>query len=1305
MILSLRARIVFAALLWAGGVVAPAWAADESAVALPAGVKVVWDAGKAFREKAPTRERICLNGLWMWQPADAPSAAPPAGNWGYFKVPGCWPGISDYMQKDCQTVYAHPSWRSRALGGVTAAWQEREIDIPSDWAGRRVAVSAEYLNSFAVVYLDGAKAGEIHFPGGDLDITAFCHPGARQRLAILVVAMPLKGVMLSYVDSESAREVKGSVPRRGLCGDVFLVATPRGGRIDDARAETSTRRRELGINAGLTGLAAGGRYRLIARVSRDGGKLAEFTSRDFSAEELQAGRFAFTNKWAPDRLWDTHTPGNMLSLEVSLLAADGEELDRSWPGRFGFRELWAEGRDFYLNGSRIFLSAVPLDNAQVSAGLSTYAAARESLARLQSFGINFVYTHNYDCLPGSNLGFEELLRAADDAGMLVSLTQPHFSHYEWQGTNADRDNGYARHAEFYARVAENHPSVVMYAMSHNATGYDEDMNPDLIDGIHAPRDTWSMKNVRLAGRAEAIVRGFDPTRIVYHHASGNLGSMHAINFYPNFPPVQELSDWFGHWAAEGVKPVFLCEFGGPFTWDWTMYRGWFNGKREWGSANVPWELCVAEWNAELYGGRAYQISEPDKADLRYEAKKLKAGQRWHRWDYPYAVDSNRFDERYPVFATYITENWRAFRGWGVSAISPWGHEHYWKPRDGVDRGRKELPTDWENLQRPGFSPDYVADRYERMDLSFERSDWIATPAAVALLRNNRPLLAFIAGKTEGFTSQDHNFLPGETVEKQIIIINSSREPVQCESAWKLGLPKALAGAKRSSIGIGQQERFPLRFQLPAGLAPGRYELSATFKFGGGETQRDNFFINVEASPEPYRAGPKIALFDPKGETGAWMKKAGLSCQVIEPATDLGPYDLLVIGKGGLTAGGAAPDLGRVRDGLKVIVFEQTSEVLEKRLGFRVAERGLRQVFPRLAGHPALAGLGEEELRDWRGDATLTPPRLTFTSKPMYGPMVEWSGLLVPRLWRCGNRGSVASVLIEKPARGDFMPILDGGFSLQYSPLLEFREGQGMILFCQMDVTGRTETDPAAEKLALNLFRYTVDWKPGPRRTAVYAGPPEGKSYLESDGVAAATYSGGALSPGQVLVAGPGSGSALAASAPAIADWLKAGGRLMAVGLGQDDADALLPFKVQMKRAEHISAFFEPLPPNSPLAGISPAEVQNRDPREMPLVAAGADVAGDGVVASAADGQGHVTFCQLAPWSFGDSSQLNLKRTRRRVSVLMARLLANLGVAGSTPLLDRFHQPVPAGSAETRWNEGLYLDKPVEWDDPYRFFRW
>ena len=99
---------------------------------------------------------------------------------------------------------------------------------------------------------------------------------------------------------------------------------------------------------------------------------------------------------------------------------------------------------------------------------------------------------------------------------------------------------------------------------------------------------------------------------------------------------------------------------------------------------------------------------------------------------------------------------------------------------------------------------------------------------------------------------------------------------------------------------------------------------------------------------------------------------------------------------------------------------------------------------------------------------------------------------VTRVWRCGNRGNVASVLIEKPARGDFLPIVDGGFSLQYSPLLEYREGQGLVLFCQLDVTGRTEAEPAADTLVRNILSTSRPGRrPPARRSSMPAIRPAG----------------------------------------------------------------------------------------------------------------------------------------------------------------------------------------------------------------------
>jgi hypothetical protein len=1278
--------------------------ADAFQAPLPPGVKAVWDLSKAYREKTATRERVCLNGLWRWQPALKVTDAVPGDGWGFFKVPGFWPGSSSYIQEDCQTLHVHPSWKDVSLAGVTAAWYQREITVPASWQGRRIALEVEYLNSFAVVFVDGKKAGVARYPSGEVDVTAACRPAGKHVLGMLVVALPLKGVMLSHSDTNAAREVKGRVERRGLCGDVYLASTPSAGRLTDVKVDTSVRKGEITVTAALDGLAADLPYTLHVEIRDNGRAVNQFTSKPFKAGDLKAGRVTVSEKWKPEKLWDIHTPTNMLNLRVALVEAGGKVLDACYPVRFGFREFWIDGRDFYLNGTRIYLSAVPLDNAQLGARTATYEGARETMQRLQSFGINYVYTHNYGCEPGSHVSFADILRAADDVGMLVAFSQPHFAHYDWQASGADRTNGYAHHAAFYVRAAQDHPSVVAYAMSHNATGYDEDMNPDLIDGIHDPRkEPWSQSGAARALRAEAIVKGLDPTRIVYHHSSGNLGAMHTSNFYVNFVPVQELCDWFEHWATKGVKPVFLCEYGVPISWDWAMYRGWYKGQRSFGSAKVPWEFCLAEWNAQFLGDQAFKISAREKRNLRYEAGQLRAGKLWHRWDYPHALGSSDFEERQAVFARYVTDSWRANRTWGVSAFGPWEYSSFWKLKGGVDRGRQQLKVSWDALQKPGFSADHSERRHAEMALDYQRADWLPMAAGQALIRNNRPLLAYIAGKAGDFTSKGHNFLPGETVEKQLIVINNCRQTVSCACSWSLDLPQPAAGNKTVSVPTGEQARLSLRFVLPATLAPGTYALSATVRFGNGETQKDSFAIHVLPPPLRAAAGVRIALLDAEGETGKLLAALKVRFEAVEVTADLSGYDMLIVGKGALSPDGPGPDISRVRDGLKVIVLEQTAKVLEERFGFRVAEHGLRQAFKRVPDHPLLTGLAADHLRDWRGAATLVPARLPYTLRPRHGPTVRWCGIEVARAWRCGCRGNVASVLIERPARGDFLSILGGGFGLQYSTLLEYREGRGMVLFCQMDVTGRTESDPAAATLVRNIIHYVSAWKRRPGRQALYVGEPAGQRHLEAAGLSPGTFTKEVLTADKVLIVGPGAGRKLAGDAAAIQQWLKDGGHLLAVGLDGDEVKAFLPFKVVMKKAEHIAAYFEPAGSRSLLAGIGPADVHNRDPRELPLVAGGALVIGNGILATA-DGA-NVVFCQLVPWQLAHDKQMNLRRTFRRASCLVTRLAANMGAVGSTPILTRFRSPVDSSRSEQRWLTGLYLDTPEEWDDPYRFFRW
>ena len=305
-------------------------AAAEDVVPLPGNVKAVWDLDRAYREATPTRERVCINGLWRWQPVrDGGEIKVPEGGWGHFKVPGCWPGITDYIQKDCQTLYPHPDWAQARLSEIRSAWHQRQITIPPEWAGRRVLVCAEYLNSHAVVFVDDRKAGSMRFPAGEVDVTAMCPPGSSHLLSLHVTALPLKAVMTSFGDTAAERQVEGSVERRGLCGDVYLVSRPAAARIEDVMIDTSVRQGTVTFTAAMRDLRGGARYTLRAEIADRGRTVATF-NRLFTADELRDGHLTFAEKWNPERVWDIHTPGNQLQATLSLLDA-GEQSPRRHP--------------------------------------------------------------------------------------------------------------------------------------------------------------------------------------------------------------------------------------------------------------------------------------------------------------------------------------------------------------------------------------------------------------------------------------------------------------------------------------------------------------------------------------------------------------------------------------------------------------------------------------------------------------------------------------------------------------------------------------------------------------------------------------------------------------------------------------------------------------------------------------------------------------------------------------------------------------------------------------------------------------
>ena len=1275
-------------------------AKEDGNVALPEGVKAVWDLDKAYRDATGTRERICINGLWRFKPASHADEACPGfdEDWRYFKVPGTWPLEPGRKENGrSQRFFGPEGWKEK-LSDVQMAWYSREITVPAQWEGRRIALWAAWVNSRAKVFIDGRAAGEIDFPGGEVDLTGTCRPGATHQLAILVIAQFLtpQGTYMPYDEAPAERRIL----RRGLCGDVFLMSMPQGPCITDVGIDTSVRQWSITFTAALDGLKGGASYVLRARVLDDGEEALTAESEPFSVGDLQNRRLEFSKEWRPPKLWDTDTPGNQYEATLELREA-GSTCDVYHGVRFGFREFWIEGRDFILNGSRVHLRTAPLNSAQINTATASYEGACETIRRLKWWGYDAVYTHNYDCRPGSHIAFEEILRAADDVGMILSFALPHVSDYDWDGDSPEKRNGYERHVEWYVSCAQNHPSVVMYSQNHNSTHHQDDENPQrmplvldcLLTGYLAER-------LRRVYSLERVLRQFDRTRIQYNHA-GPSRSMCTMNCYLNWTPMQERSEWFQRWAEYGARPLCLVEYGEPYEASFMNLRGPWSRVR----SKDLFQYQYTEWGAATRGDAAFDLHDFEKVCLRWEADRFRRKDPFGIGDYPMpqGLHMNVPNLR-GVQAEFVRHTWPYIRTLGLSGFNMWRELYLCFLPKRSRAARVELDVDWDNLQRPGFSPDfYEPSPSDSMPYSMgtKLEDWEPNVRGVAFRRYNQPLLAYIAGKAERFTARGHNYAAGEIVEKQIIVINDSRRSVDCTCEWSVNLPQKASGVSVVRVEPGCNERILVGFKLPRSRTNHTYRLRLKATFSTGEVQADEFTLHVLPPSKAPRVCKEVALYDPLGQTAKLLDELGIAFDTVQAGSDLRGCSLLIVGKKALNVDGAAPDLSRVPDGLNVVMFEQTKEALEQRLGFRVQEWGLRRTFTRVPGHPILAGLSDEHLRDWHGEATLIPPSFPPPDYFSY-PTVKWCGFDTPRAGRAGNYGNVSSVMIEKPVAGDFLPLMDGGFHLQYSPLMVYREGKGMVLFCQVDVTGRTEGEPAARRLTANILEFADAWQAPVRKNALYVGEQAGLEHLKAAGVAVRAYDGGTLDGGCALVLGPGAADQLAKGAEAVARWVAAGGRVLALGLGQAEARSVLGLPVEMQVAEHISCRYAPAGPDSPVSGVGCGEFMIRDPREIPLVSGGAEVLGNGVLAVA--GGGNVVLCQLAPWQFDHKEFYNTKGAFRHLSFATSRLLGNMGVAFETPLLGNL--ACPAGPEEKRWLDGLYLEEPVVHDDdPYRFFRW
>lgn len=1213
----------------------------------------------------------------------AQSMAPPTDDaWGFTKVPGSWKGRVCWHEQD--EARKHPA-------DLRFGWFERTVDVPADWTNRRISVHLDRVSTDASVYCEGQYAGAVGYMGGDVDITQWAQPGKTVRLDVLVEARD-SWLILPTLLTRPAKSWQAQLAMTGIVGDVFLVSDQPNMPLENFQIVTSVADRRITVTSPLLipdGLVVPGPFSLRCDV-RDGDRIVK----TFTGKPSPTGTVTASDTWPEAQLWDVGKP-KLYTLTLTLLGGE-MVIDQSLPQPFGFREFEIRGKFFYLNGVK--LNLVPCSYCAFKGNWDTKEAMRYWVKKAMAAGYNYVYLDE-EGRPGRPAVAGHLLEVCDELGMLAAVSPLSIGHSSYQRLDLPEVwQPWTWVVRQQVQENRNHPSLVMWRMNMNLNCYRQDQNPLVLDGKMAfdPDSTSAQKEAAML-KSNEFVRSLDPTRPTYNHACGKTGEVYNLNNYLGWPELQDLREWLRVWAIQSEQPLFMAEQAVPYPGDFQMRdpTNWWTN-----------EPVMTEYGAILLGERSYDLEEADFVDYAKSCwlpaeKKWNSSYGYYCFNYPPILDE--------CSSRYYEAMLPAWRTWGISGgVNAW--ENTWRrliKRQPNTSYRAvppsvPLPTDWANLQQPGFSADewvYANGGGGEIRCLFdlgrpEEKEYLEpTLRGTVMPELIAPLYAYIGGPGEEWYTQDHAFRSGEEVAKSVVLLNDLRTPRTFAIRWQVEMAaKTVArGTGDATVSPAESGRVQFHFQVPAVATQTSARITAEVTSDGQTVPVKPFELQFYPAAQPQNTDlAGWALFDPVGKTQAAFAKAGLRVQPVGDALPPG-LRVLVIGCNALDQASSLADLPvRVQNGLQVVVLEQTADALTKTFGLRCFTPGARRAWVR-ADHPILAGIANEDLANWRGATTLGP---------LDGPPASldesqrWK-----RVWRCSQQGVVASTLVEKPQISGFRPLVDTGFDLRYTALWETREGAGRMVFCQLDVTDRIGLDPVADTLLVNLVADLKSYTPTPvatvRRVAPCADAP--LAALSQDAAPAP-----AKGAGQVLVLPRGCGDWLANCGGSLPAYLASGGRVVAAGLTAEEGEALSHCVGDGFAVEPATLWLNPLKGSLPaaFAGVSPAGIHWRQKvavATMAKVPDGGWRSATGVLARIPMGQGEIVWLAALPRDFDPEQRPDLVFSQVNTERLYTIVLGNLGVAVGKGWASCIG--TPATEAE------VYTDQRVPRDDPYADMRW
>ncbi len=1000
-----------------------------------------WSYDGAYQTHNGLRSSITLNGWWRWMYASAKgkvvskgnekgdyTKAPPSDEsaWLYRKAPG-FGGAFTIRKRDGSAAEKSDLGADVRDMAHTTAWVEREFTVPKEWKNRDVEVVFENTYGQSEIYLDGKLMG---YAWG-------------YRAHAVPIPKP-------YKDTPYRITVK----TQGLTSGVWLRSfEPTGYRIADSYLTTSFRNMECTIRAAGQGKPDGKLTVVITEYNQPEKMVKKSDPMPVEADG-DGWKIEASFSWKNPKLWTLVTP-NLYSYYVEMADAKGKVVDRIFPIRFGFREIWIRGGDFMLNGNRVSLtmdlhSALGREPGKFPVGRYVNEEyTKKALQRWKDFGV-------YCCiLRGAyNPDDSELFRVADEIGFFIALDTPSLMYSDPVFMNIPEIRQSARDHFTALILPRRHcPSLAFYHLAnthHYPPTYD--YTPSMLGEDFDKAKFFGKDPIQ---EERSVIKAADPVRIAFAGSGGGkYEPVHSsMNYMSIDADLQVHETWPSQWAKTRKKPLAINEMEVP-----SFQKNWYKRTSRGQETDIPFIMETAA----IHLGEQPYIKEPREniatwCDPDPKARRVGLGGSWS-WQ----TTCDIFVE--PVF--------RAWRTYGVNLGFWCMFFRYY------DEPRMSIPAVDLDPRRPDPVPD-------SSHMVWHWSVGPVTREGELAKKGLSPLLAFIGGPDGEFAYKDHCFYAGETIRKAVAVVNDSGLPTKLGGDWQLtdSGGKKIAGGTLKQIDFEPGELAPARLHIDFKAPDVKERTDYTLSFEGKANVKGHMSnsMAITVFPKEKPASPskdvKLYLYDPVGDTKKMLDAAGVKYEMLETTLPPPKGSLLIVGRNALKDEEHRNRLKafirvemtydvrvNTSNGMRVLVFEQD---LDNIWGLNTEETRWRRSFITAKGHPALEGLSDTDLEYLRGDASLV--------EAYPGPHAEDLGrMAIDRYPEWGNDNTVVSVAITRPQVGAFRSLLSCGFDLQESSLLEYAAGQGRIMFCQVDVHGRYGKDPVSTRLVNNIIEYMTE---------------------------------------------------------------------------------------------------------------------------------------------------------------------------------------------------------------------------------------